>query len=102
LARGHRALHSFPTRRSSDLETDDFLFEFSYPAAAGRIPELATVLDVMLEQRRGELARQAAEALREARDNGFPYNKHSFSAEWKVDRKSTRLNSSHVKISYAV
>jgi len=38
----------------------------------------------MLEQRRGELARQAAEALREARDNGFPYNKHSFSAEWKV------------------
>ena len=70
--------------RSVSEETDDFLFEFSYPAAAGRIPELATVLDVMLEQRRGELARQAAEALREARDNGFPYNKHSFSAEWKV------------------
>lgn len=79
-----RAESSANGARAVSEETDDFLFEFSYPAAAGRIPELATVLDVMLEQRRGELAREAAEAVREARDNGFPYNKHSHTTEWKV------------------
>lgn len=65
-------------------ETDDFLFEYSYPAEAGRIVELASLLDIQLEQRREELARESVEARREARDNGFPYNKHSYTAEWKV------------------
>src|SRR5690606_2665165 len=59
-------------------ETDDFLFEYSYPAEAGRIVELASLLDIQLEQRREELARESVEARREARDNGFPYNKHSY------------------------
>lgn len=79
-----RAESSANGARAVSEETDDFLFEYSYPAEAGRIAELATVLDVMLEQRRGELAREAAEARREARDNGFPYNKHSYTGEWKV------------------
>lgn len=70
--------------RSVAEETDDFLFEFSYPAEAGRIVELATLLDIQLEQRRQELARESAEARREARDDGFPYNKHSYTAEWQV------------------
>jgi hypothetical protein len=70
--------------RSVAEETDDFLFEFSYPAEAGRIVELASLLDVQLEQRREELAGEAAAARREARQDGFPYNKHSYTAEWKV------------------
>lgn len=70
--------------RSVAEETDDFLFEYSYPAEAGKIAELATILDVWLEQRREELAGDAAAARREARQEGFPYNKHSYSAEWKV------------------
>jgi len=65
-------------------ETDDFLFEYSYPAEAGLIPELATLLDLWLAQRREELAKDSADARREARSNGFPYNKHSYTAEWKV------------------
>ena len=65
-------------------ETDDFLFEYSYPAEAGRIVELASLLDIQLQQRREELASESAEARREARDNGFPYNKHSYTAKWKV------------------
>jgi hypothetical protein len=65
-------------------ETDDFLFEYAYPSEAGRIPELATLLDVELEQRREALARESVEARRDARSNGFPYNKHSYTAEWKV------------------
>ena len=70
--------------RSVAEETDDFLFEFSYPAEAGRIVELATLLDIQLEQRRQQLASESAEARREARDDGFPYNKHSYTAEWQV------------------
>lgn len=70
--------------RSVAEETDDFLFEYSYPAEAGRIVELASLLDIQLEQRREELASESAAARREARQNGFPYNKHSYTAEWKV------------------
>lgn len=70
--------------RSVSEETDDFLFEYSYPAEAGRITELASQLDVMLEQQRGQLADESQEARRAARADGFPYNKHSYTAEWKV------------------
>ena len=34
--------------RSVAEETDDFLFEYSYPAEAGRIVELASLLDIQL------------------------------------------------------
>ena len=70
--------------RSVVEETDDFLFEYSYPAEAGRIVELASLLDIQLQQRREELARESVEARRKAREDGFPYNKHSYTAEWKV------------------
>jgi hypothetical protein len=65
-------------------ETDDFLFEYSYPAEAGRAPELASLLDIWLAQRREALSRESVEARRAARADGFPYNKHSYTAEWKV------------------
>lgn len=70
--------------RSVAEETDDFLFEYSYPVEAGRSPQLASVLDIWLEQRREELARNSVAARRAARADGFPYNKHSYTAEWKV------------------
>src|SRR5438874_12847964 len=59
----HRALHSFPTRRSSDL-------------GDGQAADV-----------------RAAGATRRCRGRG---------ASDLIDRKSTRLNSSHVEISYAV
>src|SRR5207302_7449702 len=59
----HRDLHSFPTRRSSDLSARPVI--------------------------RFELASRCPRSLVEATST-------------KLDRKSTRLNSSHVKISYAV
>ncbi len=65
-------------------ETDDFLFEYSYPAEAGRIVELASLLDVDLAEQREDLAAQSAAARRDARQEGFPYNKYSYTAEWKV------------------
>jgi hypothetical protein len=73
-----------PGPRSVEEETDDYLFEYSYPEAVGRIAPLAALLDRRLERKRTELARDAAAARRQARADGFPYNKHSYAAEWKV------------------
>ena len=70
--------------RSVAEETDDFLFEYSYPAEAGRIPGLAGLLDNRLDRQRAELAVESERARREAREEGFPYNKHSYTAEWKI------------------
>src|SRR5690606_41205002 len=75
----HPDLHSFPTRRSSDLAAD-----------ASRRPV------------RGELG--SDDGLRshaEGGDAGRAHAQRGHRAD-RPDRKSTRLNSSHVKISYAV
>src|SRR5690606_40617409 len=78
-----RRLHSFPTRRSSDLLT--------LPDGRYVIYE-ATVCSDTAEARPGTLFGVVRDvtALRLAE------------RERTSDRKSTRLNSSHVKISYAV
>src|SRR5690606_41469525 len=77
-----RVLHSFPTRRSSDLGN----------AASLLAPSLAKRLVSSKSSSGGFSAvsssRKVATVSRRSAD--------------RVDRKSTRLNSSHVKISYAV
>src|SRR5690625_6228585 len=68
----HRHLHSFPTRRSSDLSTILLLnFIKLSPNKKANYPLYYTICP-------------------------------SFKYFWTKDRKSTRLNSSHVAISYAV
>src|SRR5439155_20985703 len=95
-----RALHSFPTRRSSDLQQSR-----EVAAAVGHGGEGPVEVDRV----RGNDAPDAGEADEEEQlvaavvDLGNHYR----SAEGTVvvvvaDRKSTRLNSSHVAISYAV
>src|SRR5207247_8017742 len=98
--RYHRYLHSCPTRRSSDLEiryatTNNFLGTRFYSEA------------------RAFMQRPAAEAVvrvnRKLKDQGYGLLVHDAYRPWYVtkvfwdaDRKSTRLNSSHEWISYAV
>src|SRR5947209_12308439 len=74
----HRDLHSFPTRRSSDLDTSIKDFEAA-------IAELDAIVKKLEE---GDLPLEQSLALYE---RGI-----------HLDRKSTRLNSSHANISYAV
>src|SRR5688500_19186861 len=80
----HRASHSFPTRRSSDLDV--------HP-------------DRAVARRRG-VDRHAR--LRGARDDGVvraagvALEQVEAEPVVELDRKSTRLNSSHLVISYAV
>src|SRR5690606_42128594 len=69
------ALHSFPTRRSSDLGEGGAVHRFLHPETLG---------DSL-----GEGGFAGPQIPHEGQQN-------------HLDRKSTRLNSSHVKISYAV
>src|SRR5690606_39747787 len=84
----HLPIHAFPTRRSSDLLEDDSAcpvcgsHEHPHPAD----PSEDAVSPEQVEA--AEAARRAAEQAQ--------------AADAQADRKSTRLNSSHVKISYAV
>src|SRR5689334_24598755 len=70
----HRDLHSFPTRRSSDLSPD---------AAWRRGADRGQIATFHLRDHQTDLGRQRRGLAR-------------------GDRKSTRLNSSHSSISYAV
>src|SRR5690606_40891842 len=91
LVGAHRDLHSFPTRRSSDLaaqraqhiDPDDRLCGREHIAVV-----LQHHLDAGVENPRGHV-----------RALDVPPDAQKGPA---LDRKSTRLNSSHVKISYAV
>src|SRR5690625_6017529 len=81
----HLNLHAFPTRRSSDLDLineETRVVTLSHGGYAKSQP-----LDDYQAQRRGGMGRSATAV----KDEDFV-----------EDRKSTRLNSSHVAISYAV
>src|SRR5690606_41705712 len=89
----HRDLHSFPTRRSSDLLA--VLHQLGSTAsdpkeALGFFNVLLFIVDSCNSKLHVNVAR--AGACFDAKVN-FSH---------AIDRKSTRLNSSHVKISYAV
>src|SRR5690606_42150118 len=79
-------LHSFPTRRSSDLIVAVYT-QPDRPAGRGRklvaspVKQRALELGIPVEQ---------------------PESLKTPEAQQRLDRKSTRLNSSHMKISYAV
>src|SRR5690606_40382393 len=78
-SRDHRALHSFPTRRSSDLHGPERQVEGH-------------------EERLGQADQERGVERSHERSHASDDHHH----EDDRDRKSTRLNSSHVKISYAV
>src|SRR5207249_12273890 len=91
-----RALHSFPTRRSSDLvgldSLNTALGEYVRGVGKNRQCEQQIVRDDRHHDVQLELPR-----LRRGRDRDV-VTEHLIAQ----DRKSTRLNSSHVSISYAV
>src|SRR5205085_12344918 len=88
-----RALHSFPTRRSSDSE---HIFALSSPEST-RAQARATLSDLNGHTMR--ITTRALHARIAIRSGLMPT---MFMARVRLDRKSTRLNSSHSQISYAV
>src|SRR5207249_10541227 len=83
----HHDLHSFPTRRSSDLARSADPTRVQQGEPGGRAHP----------HPRPDVADAAAAASRGSR--GHPARPEDLGT---LDRKSTRLNSSHVSISYAV
>src|SRR5439155_26675097 len=95
----HRHLHSFPTRRSSDLP--EFYPERAGETAAGPFNKADPVfLTWRTDEKEGRtlLPAEARPRVIEA----WKRIKARDRAKAEADRKSTRLNSSHVAISYAV
>src|SRR5690606_41433042 len=97
-----RALHSFPTRRSSDLT-------HGVVRTARGTRGLPPADIHMVDTEVGRSSREAPPASRRsvsARSSRRRMNKeaepmtvYAFELRFSADRKSTRLNSSHVKIS---
>src|SRR5207302_9036564 len=91
-------LHSFPTRRSSDLDASlrrlqtDYVdvYYVHFPDPSTPIEETMRALDDMVRSGRARYI---------ACSN---FSGWQLAQAQLIDRKSTRLNSSHVKISYAV
>src|SRR5699024_12735645 len=91
----HSQLHSFPTRRSSDLDILTRIID-SYNHI-GEVPEntklkdkMQTWVGIQLNTMTDQSNSKLSEMLIQGTTMGI------------IDRKSTRLNSSHVSISYAV
>src|SRR5205085_10659281 len=87
-SRPPRALHSFPTRRSSDLAAHGrHRGQRAFSRAAAQILRRRFVLRETRSVSEAKIPAAPSQTLRVSR---------------KTDRKSTRLNSSHSQISYAV
>src|SRR5207253_6176055 len=90
----HRALHSFPTRRSSDLYSC-FAAPSSGPLCMLMAADGLFTTGARLWMRTWMLAQWSA-------FSGVQLAVAGKSVAHRPDRKSTRLNSSHVATSYAV
>src|SRR5690606_39696551 len=89
----HRRLHSFPTRRSSDLAV----------AQLQRPPGRGQHMEWRIDARTGTNAGHIHRDIAADHAGGFAIDIEAERVAADIqDRKSTRLNSSHVKISYAV
>src|SRR5699024_11459608 len=92
----HPVLHSFPTRRSSDL----------IRSAIRSVATVDELVDKVATKRytKARIRRILAYILVGAVEKPLPEAVHvlGFTEKGQKDRKSTRLNSSHVSISYAV
>src|SRR5688500_19570524 len=88
-----RALRSLPTRRSSDLLGHDVMVEaLARPNARGQGSGVLASVKAVLPKRLFEFSGLAYNAI----------DRTTVARAIRRDRKSTRLNSSHLVISYAV
>ena len=65
-------------------DTDLFSYEFSYPKQVAAQPELAARLEQDAQTVKEEMVAEAKEMQADAKANDYPFNQHSYSAEWKV------------------
>ena len=81
-------------KESSDL----FEFDYSYPAAAGRIPALRTWLDTERDKSRAQLIEDATTGRAEAKDSGFEYHAYASGRAWQMVTETPRFLSLSAQI----
>src|SRR5690606_41619033 len=100
--RHHQDLHSFPTRRSSDLITNwskmgkrqiTFNLSLTYDTPKEKIEHVVHSIRELLKNH-SEIHQETIFVTVDQ------YEEYGLDIFLYLDRKSTRLNSSHVKISY--
>src|SRR5205814_9844353 len=97
-----RTLPSCPTRRSSDLGAFDLIAEFSAPGIGWYKQWLADLAGPLSRSvHRYEANFVFGRSVRRAIDEDAVWVRENGGFK-RIDRKSTRLNSSHLGISYAV
>src|SRR5690606_42038720 len=97
-----RSLHSFPTRRSSDLMGLPYAFASHFaPAHLHAALRIYHENFVPSEQLKKPYTMACINIIAADTDEEASLLETSLKQQFLGDRKSTRLNSSHVKISYA-
>ena len=81
-------------KESSDL----FEFDYSYPAAAGRIPALKVWLDTERAKARAQLIEDATTGRAEAKDSGFEYHAYASGRDWQTVTETPRFLSLSAQI----
>src|SRR5699024_12033865 len=98
----HPLQHPFPTRRSSDLASIQLLHEldnitFDQKVIVSDVSSVkGTIFDVASELKNDKIVFIGGHPMAGSHKTGI----HAAKAHLFEDRKSTRLNSSHVSISY--
>src|SRR5690606_41492850 len=95
----YQHLHSCPTRRSSDLVAMDIARQ-NCKTEASLYPKFEKAIKKLFGDR-AEIIKKINNPKHQP-DAWVRLEDQDIPVEKKLDRKSTRLNSSHVKISYAV
>lgn len=78
--------------------TDLYEFDYSYPAAAGRIPALKAWLDAERAKARAQLIEDATTGRAEARDGGFEYHAYASGRDWLKVAETPRFLSLSAQI----
>src|SRR5699024_11257967 len=97
----HRTHNTFPTRRSSDLNQAQRIYDIKGNIILSCMRNMSEDDAILLIEKGRKFLNKGVVAIDLAgpEEEGFA-NKYKRAIE--LDRKSTRLNSSHVSISYAV
>jgi len=75
----------------SSVKTADYSFTYAYPAEAAAIPPLRAWLEADRTRQRAALARDAAEARRDARKSGYPFRAYELQKTWKTVTNTPRF-----------
>ena len=73
-----------PPARAVEQKNALLDFSYSFPAAAGAIPQVRAILEADLAKTRADLGKEAVRDRREALKQGFPFRPYTSMTKWQV------------------